>query len=599
MTNLNTEAMPNSSAEETQHSDASETHAEELVEKQPSPLEPDIKTTGKTNDSFDAEKALEHTQSQLETLKIALDNGQLKQSISLFEQCQSRLKKLDEINYEPTIRKKFKKKLNTFQFEIQQLKKWRHWSMNQAREKLIDQLIALKSSQDHPRELHVRLKEIQEQWNKWNKSGDFPNHKLREKFSTAYKEAFKPCKDFFKEQKKQRKQNKKLRKNICRDLEVLLEATDWSHNPEWRSIGDTLRQARKEWKAAVPLNKKDWDSTNARFDHVMDKFQPHLEREREKGVQFRQDLIRQANALDADSIIVAIEKAKALQNQWNSVTIRTRKKQENQLWEQFKNACDRQFQRRADVRKEKDRQRQESKAQQRVLLNELKSINQVSVSEIKNSASRAADIQQRFQQMDGAARGKKSVLDTEFNNEVVKFRKLMKQADRLETERLFSTLEQKAEICNTLESCGRTDDVETIIAENQNKWNTIAETCGDHESVIQTRFTAACQRLQDGTTNDQSDGEQTERNYEIKSQICLQLEVLAELDSPPEFARERLRFNVERLNAVMTKQTEQVDLEKDVNALLIQFWSTGAVPEQSRQTMNDRFQRIRAALRKD
>ncbi len=554
--------------------------------------------TENTAIDFDAKGTLEQIKSLLEELNHALENGQLKQCISLHEQCQVRLKKLKDVEYKLSSLKNFEKKLNKVQFEIQQLKKWRNWGMNQAREELVEKLIALKDSKEHPRDLHTKLKAILDQWNKWNKSGDFPNNKLREKFSQAYNEAFEPCKEFYKVQKKQRNANKKMRKNICAELDAFFESIDWTRNPDWRLIGETIRQARKQWKKAVPLNRGDWDSTNARFDQVMDKFQPYLEREREKGVLIREELIKKANALDSEPIRVAIEKAKSFQSEWNSVTIRTRKKKESELWEEFKSACDRQFQRRNDLRKEKDRRQQESKVERQKLLNELTKINQSPVSEIKEYKSQFTSIHQRWKQTDGPTKGKKSALESEFSNEIFKFKQLLKQANEIETSRLFSVLEQKAEICNELEQSFDTDNVEATVDANREKWNSIVETCGEHEDAIQSRFKSACQLLQDGKGSNDNHTEQSDTNYERKKKICLQLEVLAEITSPPEYARERMQYNVERLNAVMTKQTEKSNPTIEINNLLVEYWLTGAVPKQHHHSITERFDRIRSNLNK-
>ena len=550
--------------------------------------------SAKEENVLDVDKTLEQIKSLLKDLASALENGQLKQSISLFEQCQFRIKKLEQVKFDSAKLKKIEKKLGKTQFEIQQLKKWRNWSMNQAREELVENLVALKDSEDHPRELHTKLKVIRDQWNKWNKSGDFPNQKIREKYQEAYNEAFKPCKKFFKEQKKERKQNKKTRKRICAELEALFEATDWGHRPDWKTIGNAIRQARTEWKKAVPLNKKDWDSTNAKFDRVMDQFQPYLEREREKGIQFREELIRKANALDNESLKVAIEKAKSLQSEWNSVTLRARKNKENQLWKEFKSACDRQFQRRNDIRKERDRQWRDTQSQRQTLVDEIKAINQTPVAQIKDCAAQVKVIQQKWRQAEDPRKGKKSAVEVEFNAEISKFKQLIKQAARLETEGLFTVLEQKADICDALELQGSADDVDAVIAEFQNKWDNVTESCGEYETTIHARFRAACQKLQEGTSPEKEVAE----NYEIKQQICLQLEVLADLDSPPEYARQRMQFNVERLSAVMAKQSGTTDSESEINELLVKFWLTGAVPQQHCQTINERFQRIRSALPK-
>lgn len=547
--------------------------------------------------SLDPDHLYKHIKSLVKDLRKALENGQLRECISLYEQCQARLRKLDDIDYKPSSRKKIHKNLNEISFEIQNLKKWRNWGMNQARQGLIDQLIALKESEEHPKDLHAKLKAIRDQWNKWNKTGDFPNQKLRESFSDAYNEAFAPCRAFFKNQKKQRKQNYKARKIICADLESLYDSTDWGHKPDWEVIANAIRQAKKQWKAAVPLNKKDWDITNGRFDEVIGKFAPHLERERERGVQFRQELIRKANELDEQPIKVAIDKAKSYQVEWKTVAVRTRKKKENQLWTDFKSACDRQFQRRAEMYKERDEQRKKNTVQRQLLISELKSVNQLSQAEFQEASARASDIQRRWRQTTHSGKGKSDSLDAEFNNEVAKFKKITKQAEKLKLESLFQLLNSKAQICDSLEQARYSTDSNSVVDESKMKWESISDNCGPFESRIQDRYSAACGMLEGGSADDAKFVDQTNENLEAKKSICLQLEVLADLDSPPAFTKERMEFNVMRLNEVMTKRVERSDPEDEIKNLLIEFWLTGPVPEEHFESINERFQSIRSALK--
>lgn len=547
---------------------------------------------------IEASKTFDHIKVLIDQLNSALEDGQLKGCISLYEQCQARIKKLEEIDYKRKKLKTIQKELSSINFEMQKLKKWRHWGTNQARMDLIENLNSLTELEEHPKELYTRLIEIRDQWNKWNKSGDFPSQKLRESFSEAYNEAFKPCKAYFKEQKKQRKQNKKLRKRICSQLEELQESTDWNGRPDWKAINDSLRLARKQWKSAVPLNKKDWDSTNARFDSVIANFQPHLAKEREKGVQLRLELIEKANALDAEPVNVAIEHAKTYQQTWKSVVIRTRKKKENELWEAFKNACDRQFQRRADIRKQRDKQRQENTARRHELLDEIKTINEMPVSEIKGSTSKVSEIQRKWRQFGDSKKNKRTTLESGFDNEIAKFKSSVQQANTLEMESLFAALERKAEICNELERCQQTDDSTEVLAQCQQQWDSISETCGEFEEAIQNRFNQACEMVQNGSDTRSEHSAQAMENFESKQDICLRLEVLSEIESPPEFTRQRMQYNVDRLSAVMTKQSEQSDSKTEANQLMIQYWLTGAVPEEHNQSLDERFARIQSEVRK-
>ena len=547
--------------------------------------------------ALDAEKTLEEIEQLVVELRQSLSDGQLKECISRYEKCQAKLRKLSEIGFKSKKLTNLQKKINGLYFGVRELKDWRHWGMDQARLDLIEKLQKFQNFQGDPRDLHVQIKEIRELWNSWNQTGDFPNRTLREKYASAYEKAFEPCKEFFNEQKKQRKTNKKLRKEICVRLEEAYEAIDWNR-PNWASIGELIRNSRKQWVNAVPLNKKDWNSTNARFDEVMQNYAPNLERERTRGVRFRMDLIDKVNALESLPVKAATEKAKEYQQDWKTVVIRDKKKRENELWEQFRTACDKQFQRRNELRKAANEKWQESENIKKSLLDEIKKLNELPTDQVKDSASKVTDIQRQWSSATQDNKRSKGVLDSKFNHEFSKFQNSVRKADKLVFEKRISVLESKASICNELEMAIGKENCKSTLTAYQNKWDSIEADCGEFEEAIQIRYATACEMLQNGSEILDCNSEKWAENLEMKQNICLRLEILSEIESPPEFARERMKQNVERLNAVMTKQVSVTDPEEEIRELLISYWLTGAVPSEAHELLKQRFNRIQAELSK-
>ena len=534
---------------------------------------------------------LEEISSWIEELNTALDEGQLKKCTSLFEKCQARLKKLNASESKNKKLAKIQKKLNALHPRIRELKKWRHWGTDQARAELIKQLDTLKQFTGNPRDLSDQILEIRRLWKKWNQSGDYPNRALRDQFEKAYDEAFAPCKQFFKEQKKQRKSNLKLRKEICKRLEETFELTDWSR-PDWAAIGTQIRNERKQWKIAVPLNKKDWNTTNTRFDKIMKEIEPHLERERERGVRFRLQLIENVEALSDVPLKVAIEKVKGYQQDWKTTTIRGRRKKENELWENFRTACDKQFQRRSNLRHATEQRHKQSFNAKKALLDEIKKLNELPTNKVREFASTASRIRQQWKDVVNDKNRSSEKLDAKFNHEFSKFQTEIRKANQLAAEAILSNLESKANLCDEAEQNVESSDTASVLESVRKKWDKIELDCGEHEDAIRNRFEFACNLLKNGYDK-ASDYAVRAENLKSKQDICLRLEILLEVDSPPEFARERMLQNVERLNAAMSKQITVSDPDEEIQQFLVKFWLTGAVPHDSYGDLKNRFANIR------
>ena len=548
------------------------------------------KHSKETFDLFIATKEL------IDQVTAALNDGQLSKGIELHKRCQNQLHQLSTLEFERRKVVKLQKKLNVCYYQIRELRDWRHWGVDQNRINLIQSLQKLKDYEGSPQELYTRLNAIKKLWKHWNQSGDYPGRQLRDQFAKAYEEAFKPCREHFKAQKKLRRENKKIRKNICRELEDLFDFVDWTQ-PDWTMISFALRESRKRWKKAVPLNNKDWNSTNSRYDAILAKFEPHVRQERERGVSFRKRLIENANQLDSLPIKVAINKAKEYQNEWKLVVIRDHKKKEKELWNQFRSACDRQFERRAELRKAAERKNQEIVNTKKALIDKIKSLNELPDDEVRKSTKKARNIQHRWKESRAPDARTKKYLEMKFNHEISKFQDHVRLAEKKSVEFSLSVLATKAAVCETLEQMGVGGECKNDLQEVKQKWERISGDCGEFEKAIGERFTSALdlfQNHQSGKSEDLS--RQLARNLELKQHICLQLEVFSELESPPEFSRERMLLNVQRLNAAMTKQEKNFNSEEKTHKLLIHYWLTGAVPSEAHAPLQHRFNRIYEAF---
>jgi exonuclease SbcC len=87
---------------------------------------------------------------------------------------------------------------------------------------------------------------------------------------------------------------------------------------------------------------------------------------------------------------------------------------------------------------------------------------------------------------------------------------------------------------------------------------------------------------------------QREDNRKRREQICLHLEILSGVDSPPEWEKQRLAFQVSRLAGHMA-DGESDPLETDPQ-LEREWYLCGPAPASSAAALEERFERGRKAL---
>jgi len=194
-------------------------------------------------------KQVEQIRAQLEESKQALRGGRLKPALLLGKRIRREMGNIPNLSAEH--KKEFTEALRAMQPRIDELKKWERWSTNQAREKLIETVNALKEQPQHPVELARRIREARETWRNWDKIGDAAPAALWDKFNRVCTEVYEPCKAHFEQRAKTVDANAREYEQLCENLEQTFAATEW-RKPPWREVDELVHKSfhrRRKFRA--------------------------------------------------------------------------------------------------------------------------------------------------------------------------------------------------------------------------------------------------------------------------------------------------------------------------------------------------------------
>jgi exonuclease SbcC len=155
-------------------------------------------------------------------------------------------------------------------------------------------------------------------------------------------------------------------------------------------------------------------------------------------------------------------------------------------------------------------------------------------------------------------------------------------------------LARQAQVCSELEQAlEKGEDASRAIAAAEDQWQAL----GPHpDDRLRQGMEARWQRARESATPGATGlTDQRVANARERAEICLRLEILAQIDSPPECAAERLAFQVNRLqeHLAMGEGNPQA-----TSAHLIERWFlAGPAPAAEAMALEGRFAHAHAALR--
>lgn len=272
---------------------------------------------------------------RLERLGAAVEAGELKEARSEAGEIRNRLKSLPR-----HLARSRQRSLGQASARLSELSDWQTYATSPKRESLAEAMLALAEQPLPPRDQAERIKALRAEWNQLGPVSNAADHRLQSRFNEAAERAFEPCRGFFAELAEERARNLEARKEICNALATYIEGVDWG-KADYKAAEQIMRAARQEWRNLHPVDRTPGKPVEERFETLQQVLHDHIKAEWDRNLAEKQRIVEEAQAIagsDADPRD-KVTNAKHLQQRWTSVGITPRRPDQN-LWRDFRKACD-------------------------------------------------------------------------------------------------------------------------------------------------------------------------------------------------------------------------------------------------------------------
>jgi len=464
---------------------------------------------------------------------------------------------------------------------LTKLQDWKSYAVLPKKHELIAQLEALDGSKEHPESLANKIKRIQDEWRALSKGGKDQDQELWEKFHDLAQKVYQPCRDYFAEQAAIRQENLNACKQLVVQLNIYLENHDWL-NANWKDVEKVIRVARAEWRNYTPTDRAATQPVLADFERVLAAIQQKLYQEYAKNAALKKELIAQARQLiELEDSRKATDEVKKLQTRWQTIGASLRK-EEQQLWHEFRDVCDAVFARRQQQSAEFKAELDANLTSAKTLVKELEELTALSAQALTDARKRVDEIRQAFGGLGQFPKSQVNEIKAAFNGAIDAFeRKLKNERSALKQQVWINLFTANREInCYELALVkGKSPDS----AELQAHIDAISQWPAGGLKAIQQKMARA---------NASAD---VQENLTILRELCIRAEIITDSETPAAEQSLRTTFQVNQLQQSFGRKIQ--DTAAEFEGLVFEWIAAGAVEERDYDTLFARFNacRLKAA----
>ena len=447
--------------------------------------------------------------------------------------------------------------------ELKRLSDWARWGGNVSREELIKTVEGLPTQNLAMGELAKKVGSMRDRWKALDSlSGPAPRS-LWERFDAACTQAYAPAAAHFRQLADDRHANAARGQALVDEANAEV-ARLGAGEADWKHVSGTVQRLRTAWSHLGAVDRKEKKRLDAQFSEALTTLQRPLEHQRKVEVAVREQLIEEVRKLDPHERH-AVDLLRELQHRWqeHARALPLERKAEQALWQRFRAACDELFAARKEHAHAADSERRAHEAAKEALCARLEAAAPEATPASAGKLLREAATE--WQSIGPVPRAHEARIEKRYHAAVAQVTEHADSARRAAGVALADAVRDKLRLVLALESALANPESNTSAADWRARWDALLPLDGGYEAVLRERFEAGLTALE---------GErggyvgQLEANRGRLLQDLLRLEIAAGIDSGAEFARERLRLQVEVLQSSLKsgqKPGAQVD---EIRALL-------------------------------
>ncbi|SFD44299.1 DUF349 domain-containing protein [Massilia yuzhufengensis] len=428
--------------------------------------------------------------------------------------------------------------------ELKRLSDWARWGGNVSREELIKAVETLATQSLAMAELAKKVGSMRERWKALDSlSGPAPRS-LWERFDAACTTAYAPAAAHFKHLADERHANAARGQALVDEAQAEI-ARLGSGEADWKHVSGTVQRLRTAWSHLGAIDRKDKKRLDQLFTDALNTLQRPLEEQRKGEMSVREALIEAAQGLDPHDRH-ALDVLRDLQHRWqeHARALPLERKAEQALWQRFRAACDALFAQRKEHAHAADTERRAHEAAKEALCARLEAaapdVTPASAGKLLREAAH------EWQSIGPVPRAHEARVDKRYHAAVAAVQHHADVARRAAGLALAGAVRDKLRLIQALEAAVVNPDAHTNPADWHGRWDAMLVLEGGYEPVLRARFDAALAALE-GERD--SYARQLQANGERLLHDLLRLEIAAGIDSGAEFARERLKLQVEVLQS--------------------------------------------------
>ncbi len=478
--------------------------------------------------------------------------------------------------------------------EVHKLLEWQRWSNIRERERLCAEVEALQGVQEEPERLAAEIRGMRETWNRLGPL-ERDSSAIGERFNAACEIAFEPCRIYFAEQASQREEAAKQREAVIARIEAFTTNADWK-DMDWKAADRFLLEVRDAWRNTGAVDRRTLENLQGHFTAALEPLQREVRNYHRNILKAKEDLVARAvTAQKSPDLRTATNEIKQIQIEWKALGYAPRR-QEQVLWRRLRVAADDVFERRHAEVLAQEAERTAARTARETLCEKLEHLTQRIGTDLAATQSEFVALEQQWATAPTAPREDAATLDNRFRKACTSYHEAVAEFRRQQTWRVMEVLATRSSLCTELEALAESDGDEhrSAVETASDRWRTLG---GGIYPALAARFERACANASlprtERTALEPPDAEALET-------LFVRLEILAEVESPPESARMRLSHQMDRLatgfgrgqGTITTKQRHTQFMD-----LLRTYYATGSISAELRTTLESRLGRVLGAVK--